>query len=257
MLAAGRQSDLELARLALPGGIVQLEAFALAYPSHKQFRVMHADAICQYTVGFVFDDWEDATLLGRPDEATRLASRLSRLLSQCEASVLALLPPRFRGPDVVAQLPSATRAEAPWLLWLGSLGAVRIALDPMREFGNLGKVQALLSRSAALSPGFRDAEAELLLGTLSAAAGALGGGGDPVAYFAQARRAVGPSGLIVEVMYARAVAVARKDPALFESTLTRVLSTDLAQWPDRRLANELAVVKARRYLAAQAALFTP
>ena len=60
----------------------------------------------------------------------------------------------------------------------------------------------------------------------------------------------GPGALIVDVMFARGTAVARKDRALFTSTLEKVLATDPTQWPERRLANELARKKARRYLAA-------
>ena len=62
---------------------------------------------------------------------------------------------------------------------------------------------------------------------------------------------------IVDVMFARGTAVARKDRALLTSTLTRALATDVTQWPERRLANELALRKARRYLAAIDKLLPP
>ena len=48
----------------------------------------------------------------------------------------------------------------------------------------------------------------------------------------------------------RSVAVAHKDRVLFDATLRRVLDTDVTRWPERRLGNELALVKARRYLDA-------
>ena len=36
--AARRQIDLQLAREALPGGVLQLEAFSLASPDHRGFK---------------------------------------------------------------------------------------------------------------------------------------------------------------------------------------------------------------------------
>src|SRR4051812_38374126 len=74
--AARRQGDVELARAARPSGIIQLEAFALAYPDHRGFKLLHAESVCAYAIAFVFDDWEDAQLGGRSEEAVRLGARV-------------------------------------------------------------------------------------------------------------------------------------------------------------------------------------
>ena len=259
-VVARRLPDLELARAAMPGGIVQLESFARAYPAHRGFKVLHADALCQYVVAFVFDDWEDAKLGGREDEATRLAGRIGPLLEMCVEANLRLLAPAWRaarteGPKAMtARLPSATRADVPALLWIATADSVQLAIDPMRHFTKLPALQAMLGRCAALAPGYRDADAELLLGTLIAAQSQVLGGDDADAEFAVARSRAGEGALIVDVMFARGTAIARKDRALFEATLERVLATDVTRWPERRLANELARRKARRYLAASTTL---
>jgi hypothetical protein len=73
---------------------------------------------------------------------------------------------------------------------------------------------------------------------------------DGSAYFDRARQLSGERVLDVEVMFARSVAVARKDRALFTTTLERVAHADIERWPARRLANALAHRKAARYLAA-------
>jgi hypothetical protein len=262
--AAQRQRDPELAREAMPGGILQLETFALAYPEHRGFRVMHAEAVCQYAVAFVFDDWEDATFTGRTDDAERLADRLTALLGSCVDAQLALLPPVWRsadarGPDAVtALLPGVTRDQAPHVLWLGTAGAVRIATSPLANLSTLSTVKAILARCAAVTPGLRGAEAEILLGTLDAAlAGVFKDKPDGSGYFAQARTLAGEGALNVDVMFARGVAVAHKDRELFTRTLERVLATDVDRWPDRRLANALARKKAKRYLAAIDSLIAP
>lgn len=258
--AAKRQSDLELARAAIPGGLLQLEAFSLAYPEHAGFKALHAETFCQYAVAFVFDDWEDATLGGRATEAAQLAERLRPLVATCADLSLALLPRAWRearaaGADAVRGLLAGTRREhvAP-LLWLATTDAVLIALDPLRNFGRLPTVEAVLTRCTELAPGFRDAEAELLLATLQAGRGAVFGNADGQAWFARARARAGEGALMIDVMYARGAAVTRKDRALFVATLERVLAADVTRWPERRLGNELARRKARRYLAAAATL---
>jgi hypothetical protein len=250
MEAASHQSDLELARQAMPGGIMQLEAFSLAYPSHRGFRVMYADALCQYAVTFVFDDWEEASLAGRRDDTERHADRLRGLLDTCVATQRTLLPRAWRDGDIKAHLPALSRDQVPAVLWLATAGAVRLALDPLQNLAQLPLIKAELARCAEVSPGFRNADAEVLLGTLQAGQASFFGGNDGADHFERARKLTGERVLNVEVMFARGVAVARKDRALFTSTLERVLAADLSRWPEQRLANEVARKKARRYLAA-------
>ena len=253
--AAKRTSDVELARDAIPGGLMQLQAFALAYPKHDGFRRLYAEAICQYAVGFVFDDWEDAELTGRRDDATRIAARLTGLLGTCVDANLALLAPRWRAARADAAawdrlIATAERAEAPPLLWIATADAVAIALEPMRGLAKLAPTLAALRRCVAIAPGAHDSDGELLLGSLEAGTSVFFGGADGSAQFDRARRSLGAGAVIVDVMYARGVAVARKDRELFRATLERALAMDVSRWPDRRLGNELALIKARRYLAA-------
>jgi hypothetical protein len=250
MQAAPRQADLELARDAMPGGIMQLEAFALAYPDHRGFRELHANALCQYAVAFVFDDWEQASFAGRRDDAERIAERLRGLLETCVSAQRALLPAAWQQGSITARLPTLTREQVPAVLWLATAGVVQLALDPMANLAQLPAIKAELARCADVAPGFRNADAEVLLGTLQAGQAGFFGGNDGNEYFVRARKLAGESVLNVEVMFARGVAVARKDRALFTSTLERVLATDLRRWPEQRLANEIARKKARRYLTA-------
>ena len=249
-IAAQREADLQLARDATPGGLIQLEAFALAYPDHAGFKQLHAEAFCSYAVAFIFDDWEDAALTDRAADAETIAARLRPLLARCAALNRALLPKAWREKSVADLLRLVTSSHAPALLWLATADAVALALAPMANFTKLPDIRAALARCAELAPGAHNADAELLLATLDAGAGAIFGTTDGHAGFDRARTLAGPGALIVDVMFARGTAVARKDRALFTSTLEKVLATDPTQWPERRLANELARKKARRYLAA-------
>lgn len=261
--AAQREIDVQLARDAMPSGMQEFQAFALAYPEQRGFRALYAEASCQYAAGFVFDDWEDAKLGGRDHDVERFARRLGPLLARCVDASLDVLSPAWRaarlaGPDAVrtllALLATATVAEVPSLLWIATADALEFAIDPRHHVDELDSIIATLDRCAALSPGYHDASAELLLATLVAARSQVFGGDDGAAQFARARELAGDGALIVDVMFARGVAVARQDRALFETTLGRVLATNVARWPARRLGNELAQRKARRYLAARAVL---
>ena len=254
--AARRLPDLDLARAALPGGILQLEAFALAYPAHAGFKRLHAEALCQYAVAFVFDDWEAARLEARTADADRLAARVVRLATMCADANLALLPPAWRdaragGADAWnAVVATATRAQLAPMLWIATTDAVVLATDPLRGLARLGMITTTLERCVALEPGFHDADAELRLGTLAAGRSQFLGGADGEAWFAQARARRGDGALLVDVMFARGTLVARQDRDQFERTLRAVLAADVSRWPERRLANELARRKAERYLAA-------
>ena len=262
-VAARRLADVELARDALPGGIVQMAAFSAAYPDHRGFRELHAEALCQFTMAFVFDDWEAASLGGRGEDARRIAKRLEGLLVTCIDLNLSLLPDAFRAAegDPVrwkALLPSVTRDQVRFVLPIASARAVRIVLNPLAAgMPALDRVIETLARCAALAPGFRDAEAEILLGSLLAGRSRFFGGDNGDAQFAAARRLLGPSAILVDVMYARNALVARQDRAQFERLLDAALAADLSQWPERRLANELARVKAERYRALADSLIPP
>lgn len=258
--AARRLADVELAREAAPGGIVQVAAFAAAYPKHRGFRELHAQSHCQYATGFIFDDWEAASFEGRVDDARRIAARLDGLLATCVELNLALLPAAWRAavPDTAkwkALLPSAKAEHVPALLWIAYADATRIALDPIGGgLSRLDRTIATLERCVQVSPGFRDADGEILLGTLLAGRSRFFRGPDGEAQLAAARRHLGGSSILVDVMFARGIAVARQDRALFLRLLDAALAADLSRWPERRLSNELARGKALRYRAAVDAL---
>lgn len=245
-VAARRLGDVELARDAMAGGIVQLQAFALTYPRELRFSEMHADAVCDYATAFVFDDWEDASLAGRGGAAARAALRLRELLKECIALEQARLPkgwtPRTLQASDVGPALAIARARAALL-----------ALAPLSALTELPALRALLQRCATLRPGYDDAAAELLLGTLAAGLSAYLPGPDGSEWFAKARK-LAPGVLMVDVMHARGVSVARRNRGAFQAELTKVTRADLSKWPEHRLANALAVRKAHRYLAYQAAL---
>lgn len=244
--SAQKLPDVDLARDALAGGIVQLDAFAIAYPDHPEFKRMHAEALCQYAIAFVFDDWEDATMGGRAEEAAYLAGRLGRLLPACVEANLALLPPQWRaargqGPDAItAILPTVTTEQVPALLLIATADAVTVPVTANLEL--MPSIDVMLRWCAELVPGSSDALAETMLGTLHAAASPFTGGPNGLAELETAKRLAPAGTLLIDVT----IANAKRDKAALE----KLVATDLRTWPERRLSNELALRKARRYLAA-------
>jgi len=232
-VAARRLGDVDLARDALAGGIVQLAAFELAFPNEPRFAALHADAVCDYAQGFVFDAWEDATLAKREDEVKTTSARLDVLLGECIALEAARLPKGW----TIATLRSG---DVPAALAIGRAKAVKLALAPMAMLGELPSLRELLERCATLRPGFHDGDAELLLGIIATQLAKFLPGNEGEVWFQRAAARAGDGVLMVALVRAHATGATDE--------LQRIANADLSRWPEHRLANALAVRKARRYL---------
>ncbi|HEY4058246.1 MAG TPA: TRAP transporter TatT component family protein [Kofleriaceae bacterium] len=261
--ASKRTPDVEIAREAIPGGIMQLQAFAMAYPDRKEFQVMHADALCGYVSGFVFDDWDAAKLEGRDKDAKKIGARVKSLANECVGANLDLLPKEWRADHAAggaawdARIASTKPDQVPQLLSITGAEALQIALNPLSGITKVGAITAALDKCIALKPGFKDNTAELMLATLQANKSQFLGGPDGSALFAKVHAAQGDGALLTDVMYARGTLVAKKDRAGFEATLNKVLDADVTKWPERRLMNEIARMKAQRYLDAEDKIIPP
>lgn len=276
-----RESDIELARAAAPGGLKTLEGFLEADPGNRALQGLLAEAYCQYANGFLGDDWEQAVMDERYAEADAARARARTMLVRCVRYGLMLLGPRWQQamvpalagiaapgdldgmdageragrPDPEAALPlvaGSGRDAVPGMFWVALGLATMIGMDPGdgRLVSHLPLVEALLARVIALDDDALDGLPHMTLGiVLSAQSAAVGG--DPARgkrHFARARAVTGGKSLLVPVMMARTYAVATRDEALFRGTLLEVLRTPPGIWPAGRLANELAHRKARRYL---------
>lgn len=264
-VAVQRASDVELARAAAPGGLVQLEAFHLAYPNHRGFVELLAEGYCQYASGFLHDDWEELVLAGDTAGADRVRDRTLNLLDQCVHWGLRLLDDEWKqaydaGPaELDARIAGADDDDVAGMSWVAVGMVTSIGMNPMdpQRMRYLPTADKLLERIVELAPAHRDAMALVMLGALDSSRPAFLGG-DPDAgerHFERARELTRGEVLVVDVVFARTYAVAVKDRTLFRETLERVVEANTARWPERRLTNEMAIQKARMYLDAEAALF--
>ena len=261
-----QESDLELARAAIPPGIKQLEGFFVAFPGSDELPPLLAEAVCQYGAGFLQDDWEEAALGGDGERAEEIRMSARRILARCINYGLMLLDPVWtdalwkQSPDFDGEpggefdqlIARARKPQVPGMFWvaLGLATLVGMFPDDPLLLDRLSQAERLLERVVAIDGDFSDGLAHMTLGIIYSSRSAAVGG-DPErgkGHFDRARAITGGKSLMVDVMYARYYGVSTRDGKLFRDILIRTLRTAPSIWPENRLSNELAHRKARRYL---------
>jgi len=256
--ATSQESDVQLARAAIPGAIKTLEGMYVAYPDHEGIVELLAEATCQYAIGFIQDDWEQRALMGDDKSADEARYRARNLLARCVNYGLIMLGMSWataywqQNPGFEALVAHAGTSEVAGMFWVALATAAIIQMYP--EEVSLGAylpmIERLFLRVIEIDSNYQQGLPQLSLAVLQTTRSAMQGENIHFAQqmFAQAREQTGGRGLMVEVLFARYYAVLARDRELFISTLVRVIQTDPAIWPEQRLANELAQRKARRYL---------
>lgn len=248
------ESELEVARAAAATGLKQLEGFLLVTGKRPDLLALLAKGFCGWGAGFVQDAWEVEVLERGGEGASELASARSafaRCARYAQWSLPAELASILEAPEPAASqaLARARPQDAAALYWLvtahatllGMTGEVRLALLVPRMI-------TVLRRVVALAPALEHGQAHLLLGVLLVVTPIFGDVEEGARQLALARRQSAGKLLIVDVLVARALAVARQDRAQFRELLAGVVRTSPAIWPEQRMANELAHRMARRYL---------
>lgn len=258
-------TDVEFARLAIPGGLVQLEAFHLAYPNHRGFLKLLSEGQCQYAMGFVYGEWELDSLSGDGRGLEQSRPRALAALERCRTLGLELLGSRWQGLESLEEwqtaLASAKKKHVPGLTWVALAMTNTIAIDPLKpqRLGEIKVVESLLETVVALDEGYDNAIAHVMLGALACSRPRLLGGNSELGreHFDKARTLAGPEVHMTDVIFARTCAVAIGDRNLFKKTLGNVARAQTPRSSELSLANALARQKARLYLDSEAMLFGP
>ena len=222
------------------------------------------------------------------DGALHLARRATKMYTRCMNYGLELLDRRWTRAmsGKLDELRTVARAagagDREGLLWLalGLTSMINMNVDDVAMVSYLPYAQFLLERLVVM-----DGDAAVILGGDDPAARAALGrklgdvrgapkdpvrralphlalgmmltsrgtevGGNPERgrrHFQRAIELTGGKFLLARVMLARGYARVTQNRALFRDTLSEVLRTDPAVWPDQRLANEIAHRRAHRYL---------
>lgn len=257
--ALNQESDVQFAREAAPGQLKTVEGFLLASPANPTLIAILAQGYCEYTFGFLESDLEELVMAGKEEEAKPLAARATSFYLRCMNYGLKLLPSAFstaiHGDMVVFDklVKDAGKSQVTGLFWvaLGLASAINLNRDDIEIVAYLPKAKMMFERIAALDDTYYYGGAHMALGMLYTAQGSAIGGNpaEGKKHFERAIDITGGKFLMPKVLQALNYGVIMSDREFFHRTLVEVLRTSPAIWPDQRLANELAHIRARRYLA--------
>lgn len=246
--AMNRETDLVLARAAIPANIKLIEGLIIEDPRNDLLLSSAAQALYGYAFGFVERD--------DPERADALYARGVRY------GVRALEDHGFRvdlaraGPDAVdAGLARLERNAVPALFWTASNWAKLIDLnrtDPQR-IAQLASVERLMHRVRVLDPDFYYGGVDLFYGVYYGSRAPMLGGDYNRAekHFSAARAVTGGKLLIVDVLQAEYLERQRLDGQAFRRLLHAVIDTPTGGFPEMALANQIARARARTLLEYQ------
>lgn len=246
-----QETDLELARAAIPSNLKLIESLTLELPLDRSLQSTAAQAFYGYAFGFVEDDV--------PARAAHLYKRgLDHALAALAADGVKvnLLTAT---PEAVSQtIAGLDRKAVPALFWAASNWAKWIDLsrnDPAR-IADLPKAASLMQRVLELDPGYYFGGPALFFGVYYGSRSPMLGGdfARSAQYFDQAADYSHGQWLLTEVFRAQYLYQQMADRAAFHQVLSAVLAAPDSP-PDMALANTIARAKARRLLAIEENLF--
>ncbi len=252
------ESDPVLAREAAPGQLKTVEGFHLAAPENRKIIKILAQGYCEYSFGFLQDDVERLEMEGKPEEAAPIAKRATGLYLRCMNYGLKLLggswDAALRGDLTTFEkkVASAGSGDVPGMFFvaLGLASAINLNRDNIDLVSYLPKARMLFERIVKLNERYHNATAHMALGMLMTSQGdAIGGNTEEgKKHFDRAIELTGNKYLMPKVLSALNYGVVTGNQKFFHDTLVEVLNTSPAIWPEQRLANEIAHIRARRYL---------
>lgn len=245
-IAMNRETDLELARAAIPANLKLVEGLILELPDNAELRLQAAQGFYGYAYGFI------------EDEDNRRASGLYRrglehaLHALAQAGVpadLATLPQN----EFDRRLASLDRNAVPALFWSASCWAKWVDMnrdDPAR-IAEMGKAAALMARVLELDENFYHGSAHLFFGVYYGAKPAMFGGdfNRSAQHFEKARAVTQGKLLIGDMLRAQYLARQQLDRKQFHERLMAVVNAAPDIYPEMALVNAIARQKARQLLA--------
>lgn len=252
-----RDDDPDLIRAAVPFALKTYESVLESLPRHRGLLLAACSGFTQYAYAFVQTEAEVAEVsdYSRSIELRERSLRLYlRGRDYCLRALEVRRPGITRGlnTDPAAALSAMSREDVGLLYWTGASwgAAVSLGLDRPALVGDMPIVRALADRALALDEGFNDGAIHELLIALEAVPEAMGGsvararGHFERAIAMQDGRSAGPY-----VTLAVSVALPAHDRAEFARLLERALAIDPDADATRRLANLVAIKRARFLLS--------
>lgn len=243
--AMNHETDLELARNAMPANLKMLEGMIELDPGNQRLREYAAQGFHGYTYGFIEDD--------EPRRASALYRRsfdhAQQALRAAGLNIDILSTPQQDVETAVAKL---DRRALPALFWGGSSLAKWVDMnrtDPA-IMAQLGKSAVLMQRVLQLDDKYYYGGAHLFFGVYYGSVPPMFGGNYARSkeHFDRAHAITGGKLLIGDVLYAQYLARQELDQRAFHDKLTTVIAAPDNLFPEMALVNAIAQQKARLLL---------
>jgi hypothetical protein len=247
-----QETDLELAKAAIPANLKLVESLAREIPSDRELRIHAAQGFYGYSFGFVEDE--------SPARASLLYRRgLAHALVALETAGLAGNPLAMPPDELNQKLAKLGRDNVPELFWAASNWAKWVDLnrtDPAR-IADLGKIESMMQRVMALDETYYYGAPHLFFGVWYGSRPPMLGGNFPLSekHFSKAREMTQGKLLIVDVLYAQYLAVQQGEQSIFHDKLAAVIAAPPDLLPEMALVNTIAQHKAKNLILKEGTLF--
>jgi TRAP transporter T-component len=257
--------DYDIFGRAVPSAILQSEALVRISPRNEALLTGLARTYAVYAYGWMQAEWEELDQRGEFEAADEMERRV-RLIYE-RATHLGMQVVRMHDHEGKLDEVLATKkldqweaylkrvytdkGDVPGLYWAGLCWGTAMAFSggDLNVLADAPFARAIVARSVDIDPGYSDAGALAILGTVEASFPELFGGDLDKAkgYYERALTLSKRRNHLVQLSYAKTYAVAKQDRELFTSLLTEILSAP-DQGDDIRMNNKVAQVRAKRYL---------
>ncbi len=257
--------DYEIFGQAVPGAILQSEALVQISPDNEKLLTGLSRTYVVYAYGWLSAEWELADQRGDFEAADELEARIRKLYDRSTYLAMKVVHAHDREKQLSKVLATKKvdqlkpylqrvfkdKEDVPGLYWAGLSWGSMMANSggDMNVLADAPLARALLERSVELDPGYADAGALGVLGTVEGSFPEIFGGdlSKAKAYYDRALEVCKRRNHLILLSYAKTYAVAKQDRELFMSLLNEILTAP-DQGDDIRMNNVVAQVRAKRYL---------
>jgi hypothetical protein len=251
-IAMNRETDLELARAAIPANLKLIEGLILELPDNAELRLQAAQGFYGYAYGFIEDD-DSRRASGLYRRGLEHALR-ALAVAGASADIFAL--PQ---DELERRLATLDKSAVPALFWSASCWAKWIDMnrDEPARIAELGKAAALMTRVLELDENYYHGGAHLFFGVYYGAKPPMLGGDfeRSARHFEKARAVTGGKLLLGDLLRAQYLARQQLDRRQFHERLTAVVNAPSDIFPEMALVNAIAKQKAKQMLAREAEWF--